>query len=88
VASYSAWQDWLRTRQPPLQVLWGRYDPSFQVEEAEAYRRDVPDAKGDVVDVDEHFVFALPVGDLAQAMPDLCLFRPGRGRMGSGCRLG
>ena len=41
VASYPAWQDWLRQHQPPLLVLWGRYDPSFQVEEAEAYRPSV-----------------------------------------------
>jgi len=33
VASYPAWQDWLRQHQPPLQVVWGRYDPSFQVED-------------------------------------------------------
>ena len=39
------WQQWLRDTQPPLLVVWGRYDPSFQVAEAEAYRRDVPDAK-------------------------------------------
>ena len=50
VASYPAWQDWLREHQPPLQVVWGRYDPSFQVEEAEAYRRDVPDAEVHVLD--------------------------------------
>jgi pimeloyl-ACP methyl ester carboxylesterase len=50
VASYPAWQDWLRKRQPPLQVVWGRYDPSFQVEEAEAYRRDVPAAEVHVLD--------------------------------------
>jgi hypothetical protein len=50
VASYPAWQDWLRKRQPPLQVVWGRYDPSFQVEEAEAYHRDVPDAEVHVLD--------------------------------------
>ena len=50
VASYPAWQDWLRQHQPPLQVVWGRYDPSFQVEEAEAYRRDVPDAEVHVLD--------------------------------------
>ena len=31
--SYPAWQDWLGQHQPPLLVLWGRYDPSFQVEE-------------------------------------------------------
>jgi len=48
--SYPAWQDWLRKRQPPLQVVWGRYDPSFQVGEAEAYRRDVPDAEVHVLD--------------------------------------
>jgi pimeloyl-ACP methyl ester carboxylesterase len=45
VASYPAWQEWLREHQPPLLVVWGRFDPSFQVEEAEAYRRDVPDAE-------------------------------------------
>lgn len=50
VASYPAWQGWLRKRQPPLQVVWGRYDPSFQVEETEAYRRDVPDAEVHVLD--------------------------------------
>jgi pimeloyl-ACP methyl ester carboxylesterase len=50
VASYPAWQDWLRKHQPPLQVIWGRYDPSFQVEEAEAYHRDVPDAEVHILD--------------------------------------
>ena len=50
VASYPAWQEWLRRHQPPLLVLWGRFDPSFQVEEAEAYRRDVPNAEVHVLD--------------------------------------
>jgi len=45
VASYPMWQEWLRSYQPALLVLWGRYDSSFQVEEAEAYRRDVPSAE-------------------------------------------
>jgi pimeloyl-ACP methyl ester carboxylesterase len=31
-------------------LVWGRYDPSFQVEEAEAYRRDVPGAEMHVLD--------------------------------------
>ena len=34
VESYPAWQEWLRRHQPPLLVLWCRYDPSFRVEEA------------------------------------------------------
>ena len=50
VASYPAWQAWLRQHQPPLLVLWGRYDPSFQVEEAEAYRREVPAAEVHILD--------------------------------------
>jgi pimeloyl-ACP methyl ester carboxylesterase len=50
VASYPAWQDWLRQHQPPLLVLWGRYDPSFQVEEAGAYRREVPAAEVHILD--------------------------------------
>jgi pimeloyl-ACP methyl ester carboxylesterase len=45
VASYPAWQAWLRQRHPATLVLWGKYDPSFQVAEAEAYRRDTPDAE-------------------------------------------
>jgi hypothetical protein len=47
---YPAWRDWLRDHQPPLQVIPGCYDPSFQVEEAEAYRRDVPGAEVYVLD--------------------------------------
>ncbi|OBF27477.1 alpha/beta hydrolase [Mycobacterium sp. ACS1612] len=50
VASYPDWQRWLRKTQPPLLVLWGRYDPSFQQAEAEAYRRDVPGAEVHVID--------------------------------------
>ena len=50
VASYPAWQQWLREHQPPLLVAWGRYDPSFLVAEAEAYRRDVPDAEVHLLD--------------------------------------
>lgn len=50
VASYPAWQAWLREHQPPTLVVWGKYDPSFQFAEAEAYRRDVPKAEIHVLD--------------------------------------
>jgi pimeloyl-ACP methyl ester carboxylesterase len=42
VASYPRWQQWLRDHQPRLLVLWGKYDPSFTVAGAEAYKKDVP----------------------------------------------
>jgi pimeloyl-ACP methyl ester carboxylesterase len=43
--AYPTWQKWLREHQPPLLVIWGRYDPSFIVAGAEAYRKDVPTAE-------------------------------------------
>jgi pimeloyl-ACP methyl ester carboxylesterase len=50
VASYPAWQAWLRQHHPATLVIWGKHDPSFQVAEAEAYRRDVADAEVRVLD--------------------------------------
>lgn len=50
VASYPAWQAWMRRHRPPALVMWGRYDPSFIVPRAEAYRRDIPDAELHILD--------------------------------------
>jgi pimeloyl-ACP methyl ester carboxylesterase len=50
VALYPQWQTWLRDRQPHLLVLWGKYDPSFQVDEAAAYQRDVKQAEVVILD--------------------------------------
>jgi pimeloyl-ACP methyl ester carboxylesterase len=45
VASYPRWQKWLREVQPPMLVVWGKYDPSFTVAGATAYADDVPKAE-------------------------------------------
>jgi pimeloyl-ACP methyl ester carboxylesterase len=45
VAAYPRWQQWLRDHQPRLLVVWGKYDPSFTIAGAEAYKRDVPGAQ-------------------------------------------
>lgn len=50
VANYPSWQAWLKQHRPPLLVLWGKYDPSFALSEAQAYRRDVPDAEVHILD--------------------------------------
>jgi pimeloyl-ACP methyl ester carboxylesterase len=50
VAAYPSWQAWLKKSQPRLLVIWGRYDTSFELSEAEAYRRDVPKAQVHVLD--------------------------------------
>ena len=64
VASYPAWQDWLHTHHPPLLVLWGKYDPSFETAEAEAYRRDVPEAEVHILDAG-HFALDEAVDEIA-----------------------
>ncbi|MGW3353555.1 alpha/beta fold hydrolase [Nonomuraea rubra] len=55
VAAYPVWQRWLREHQPRTLVLWGRYDSSFQVQEADNYRADLPEAQVHVLD-GGHFV--------------------------------
>jgi pimeloyl-ACP methyl ester carboxylesterase len=50
VASYQAWQAWLRQHRPPTLVAWGANDPSFIAAGGEAFRRDLPDAEIHLLD--------------------------------------
>ncbi|WP_310206038.1 alpha/beta hydrolase [Ancylobacter sp. 3268] len=65
VAAYPSWQAWLRRTQPRLLVLWGRYDPSFDLSEAEAYRRDVPQAEIHILEAG-HFSLDTAADDIAR----------------------
>lgn len=42
VAQYPKWQDYLRTKRPPLLVAWGDNDPYFTLEGAKLFRTLVP----------------------------------------------
>ncbi len=64
VDSYPKWQTWLRETQPRLLVLWGKYDPSFELSETAAYRRDVPDAEVHVLDAG-HFALDTAAVEIA-----------------------
>jgi pimeloyl-ACP methyl ester carboxylesterase len=44
VALYPTFQKYFRTYKPPFLALWGKNDPFFLPQGAEAYRRDIPDA--------------------------------------------
>jgi pimeloyl-ACP methyl ester carboxylesterase len=50
VENYPKWQAWMRQNKPPLLVIWGRYELSFDPSEPESYRSDVPYAEVHVVD--------------------------------------
>ena len=67
VEAYPRWQAWLREHQPPMLVAWGRYDPSFAVEGAHAYRHDVPGAQVHVLDAG-HFALDEAVDEIAALM--------------------
>ena len=67
VAAYPKWQAWLRERQPPSLVVWGRYDPSFIAPGAQAYRRDLPDAEIHLLNAG-HFALDEKLDEIAQLM--------------------
>ncbi len=67
VASYPAWQAWLREHRPPTLVVWGRYDPSFIAPGAQAYKRDLPDAEVHLLDAG-HFALDEKVDEIARLM--------------------
>jgi pimeloyl-ACP methyl ester carboxylesterase len=64
VASYPAWQAWLRKHRPPTLVVWGKNDPSFVAAGGDAYRRDVPSAEIHQLDAG-HFPWDEQVDEIA-----------------------
>ncbi|MCB9765523.1 MAG: alpha/beta fold hydrolase [Alphaproteobacteria bacterium] len=59
--AYPRWQRFLRERQPPALILWGRRDAAFIPAGAEAYLRDLPDAALRLLDAGHFAVEELPV---------------------------
>jgi pimeloyl-ACP methyl ester carboxylesterase len=64
VASYPIWQAWMRQHEPPVLVVWGRYDPSFTVDGAAAYKQAVSDAEVHILDAG-HFALDEKLDDIA-----------------------
>ena len=67
VAAYAAWQDYLRKQKPPMLVVWGKYDPSFALAEAEAYKREIPNAEIHILEAG-HFALDEAVDEIAAVM--------------------
>src|SRR5262245_45660436 len=64
VAAYPRWQAWLQNTQPKLLVLWGKYDPSFDVGEPQRFRKDAPNAEVHVLDAG-HFALDTKANEIA-----------------------
>jgi pimeloyl-ACP methyl ester carboxylesterase len=50
---------------PRLMVLWGKYDPSFESTEPDAYLRDVPHAEVHTFDDAGHFAIDVKADEIA-----------------------
>jgi pimeloyl-ACP methyl ester carboxylesterase len=64
VAAYDAWHAAFRAHRPQTLIVWGRHDPFFIPAGAEAYLRDLPDAKLVWLDAG-HFVLDENAGHVA-----------------------
>ena len=69
VKLYPAFQDYFRKAKPPLFAIWGRNDPFFIPPGAEAYRKDIPNARVEFLDTG-HFALETHVVEIAAAMRD------------------
>ena len=50
VQNYPNFQKYMKEHQPPMLVVWGKYDPSFTVAGAKAYADDIPTAEIHLLD--------------------------------------
>jgi pimeloyl-ACP methyl ester carboxylesterase len=67
VALYPKFQEYFRTKQPPLLAVWGKSDPFFLPPGAEAYKRDIPDAEVHFYDTG-HFALETHHQEIATAI--------------------
>jgi pimeloyl-ACP methyl ester carboxylesterase len=67
VALYPKFQEYFRTHRPPLLAVWGKNDPFFLPQGAEAYRRDIPDAEVRLFDTG-HFALETHVSEIGAAI--------------------
>ena len=67
VRLYPAFQDYFRKARPPLLAIWGKNDPFFIPAGAEAFRKDIPNARVEFLDTG-HFAIETHAVEIADAM--------------------
>ena len=69
VALYPKFQEYFRTKRPPVLAVWGKNDPFFLPPGAEAFKRDNPTAEVHFFDTG-HFALETHVQEIATAIRD------------------
>jgi pimeloyl-ACP methyl ester carboxylesterase len=67
VALYPTFQKYFRTHKPPFLAVWGKNDPFFLPQGAEAFKRDIPEAVVRFFDTG-HFALETHATEIAAAM--------------------
>ena len=70
VKLYPKFQEYFRKSKPPLLAIWGKNDPFFIPPGAEAFRKDLPNAKVQFLDTG-HFAIETHVVEIAAAIKEL-----------------
>jgi pimeloyl-ACP methyl ester carboxylesterase len=66
---YPKWHEYFRKEKPRLLAMWGKNDPVFPKEGAEAYKKDLPDAEVVLVDAG-HFALETHVHEYAKEIDE------------------
>lgn len=69
VKLYPAFQEYFRKVKPPLLAIWGKHDPFFIPAGAEAFRKDIPNARVELLDTG-HFATETHFVEIAAAMKE------------------
>jgi pimeloyl-ACP methyl ester carboxylesterase len=69
VALYDGWHEYFRNSQPKMLIVWGKNDPFFTVEGAQAYLRDIPEAELHLLDTG-HFALEDSCDFIAQRIAE------------------
>jgi pimeloyl-ACP methyl ester carboxylesterase len=70
VKLYPAFQHYFRKATPPLLAIWGKNDPFFIPAGAEAFRRDIPNARVEFLDTG-HFATETHIVEIATTMKEV-----------------
>jgi pimeloyl-ACP methyl ester carboxylesterase len=69
IALYPKFQEYFRTRRPPILAVWGKNDPFFLPPGAQAFKRDNPDAEIHLLDAG-HFALESQGPEIAKIIRD------------------
>lgn len=63
MAQYPVWQNYLKTKQPPMLIVWGKNDPFFTLAGVDAIKTLAPKAKVNLYDAG-HFALETHVKEI------------------------